>query len=94
MSGNKEPHRAMYFSDKQYIAPPPPDCQVFLMFFTNFSKTRPEKEGKRYLNVYEISPQQGSWAAPAGDGRRAENPQPAVSYALIISPFAGVVKSF
>ena len=95
MSGNKEPHRAMYFSDKQYIAPPPPpDCQVFLMFFTYFSKTRPEKEGKRYLNVYEISPQQGSLAASAGDGRRAENTQPAVSYALIISPFAGVVKSF
>lgn len=31
---------------------------MFLMFFTYFSKTRPEKEGKRYLNVYEISPQQ------------------------------------
>ena len=64
------------------------------MFFTNFSKTRPEKGGKRYLNVYEISPQHGSLAAPAGDGRGAENPQPAVSYALIISPFAWVVKYF
>lgn len=62
----------MYFSDKQYIAPPPPDCQVFLMFFTNFSKTRPEKEGKRYLNVYEISPQQGVLPLPreTADGQK------------------------
>ena len=62
----------MYFSDKQYIAPPPPDCQVFLMFFTYFSKTRPEKEGKRYLNVYEISPQQvlGPLPRETADGQK------------------------
>ena len=90
----------MYFSDKQYIAPPPPppppDCQVFLMFFTYFSKTRPEKEGKRYLNVYEISPQQRKTCLflpllKKTAGR--QNPS-AGSCASIISRFAGNVKYF
>lgn len=66
------------------------------MFFTNFSKSRPKKEGKRYVNVYKILPQQRKTCLflPLLKKTAGEQNPSAGSCASIISRFAGNVKYF